>query len=122
MIHHVYHHSHNIYHQVRNFETARAAPAITIIGESGLVKRIGICDDQMQLGCERGNVPSQARAIMRPGSETLNPKPEARNPKPESRNPKPQTSNPKPEIRNPKPYTLPYTRTLKPEILKQEVS
>jgi hypothetical protein len=94
-------------HQVRNFETARTAPAITIIGESGLVKRIGICDDQMQLGCERGNVPSQARAIMRPGSETLNPKPETRNPKAETPNLKPHTPNPKSETLNPTPFPTP---------------
>ncbi|KAJ1475273.1 hypothetical protein T484DRAFT_1828990 [Baffinella frigidus] len=53
--------------QVKNFPTPRTAPSITIIGESGLVKRIGICDDQMQEGCVGPNVPSQARAIMRGG-------------------------------------------------------
>lgn len=49
---------------VRNAAVQQAAPSITLLGESGLVRRIGLCDDQMQEGCVGPNVPSTTRAIM----------------------------------------------------------
>jgi hypothetical protein len=49
---------------LKNAPVAQVAPSVTVIGESGLVKRIGICDDEIEDGCPTADVPSTARVIM----------------------------------------------------------
>ena len=49
---------------LKNAAIPQAAPSVTVLGESGLVKRIGVCDDEIELGCKRANVPSAVRTSM----------------------------------------------------------
>ena len=49
---------------LKNPPVAQVAPSVTVLGESGFVKRIGICDDEIEDGCPTANVPSTARTIM----------------------------------------------------------
>ena len=50
--------------QLLNTASARDAQVVTVIGESGAVKDIGICDDIIEEGCLRKGIPSTARAHM----------------------------------------------------------
>ena len=49
---------------LNNAAAPQVAPSVTVLGESGLVKRIGICDDEIEAGCMAADVPSTVRAIM----------------------------------------------------------
>ena len=50
--------------QLPNAAVKRKAQVVTIIGESGAVKNIGICDDVVEPGCRRPGDASTARTIL----------------------------------------------------------
>jgi len=50
--------------QLMNAATAREAQGITVIGESGVVKNIGICDDIVEPGCTKKGEASTARTVL----------------------------------------------------------
>jgi hypothetical protein len=50
--------------QLLNAAVKRKAQVVTIIGESGVVKNIGICDDVVEPGCRRPGDASTARTIL----------------------------------------------------------
>jgi hypothetical protein len=53
--------------QLVNPTEPRAPLVVTVIGESGTVKNIGICDDAIEAGCSRPRVPSTARTQLEGG-------------------------------------------------------
>ena len=52
----------NFSFQLQNPGVSREAPEITVVGQSGVVKSIGICDDTLELGCQQKGDPSSVRA------------------------------------------------------------
>jgi len=50
--------------QLLNDATPRTAQTITIVGASGVVRDIGICDDVIEAGCLEKGKPSTARAVL----------------------------------------------------------
>lgn len=49
---------------LQNVDTEIPPPEIFVTAESGLVKRIGVCEDPIDEGCTSGGEPSRARAIL----------------------------------------------------------
>jgi hypothetical protein len=47
-----------------NMNSAGPSPDIYVTAESGGVKRIGVCEDEMDVGCTKPDVPSTERALM----------------------------------------------------------
>ena len=49
---------------LQNAAVPQTAPAVTLLGESGLIKEIGICVDEIEKGCSARGVPSQSLSLM----------------------------------------------------------
>ena len=61
---------------VDNFDAPQAPRRLMLTGESGLIKRIGMCDDDVELGCDAfktdgQDYPSLSRTVMQGGDQIL---------------------------------------------------